>query len=92
LAGTGPVVASLDETTSRIAAGLPGFAAKATNELPSGMVRLVDEYYAAKLREFAESRVRASMTRDERMAEMKRVVEETRLKAKARQGRAGPDL
>ena len=92
LAGIGPVVADIDEYTSRLTTGLPGFTAKAADELPPELLKLVKEYYALKLQEFAESRAQASMTPEERMAEMRRIVEENLRKAKARQERAKPDL
>lgn len=92
LAGKGPVVASIDEYSGRITTGLPGFSAKAGAEFPPDLLKLVKEYYAIKLQEFAESRAQASMTPEERMAEMRRIVEENARKAKAQRDGAKPDL
>lgn len=92
LAGAKSIVANIDEYTSRISMGLPAFMANASTELSPELVGLVSGYYSIKLREFAESRARAFMTREERMAEVERRMEEIRLRAKAKQGRSVPDL
>lgn len=80
LAGTKSVVESIDEYASRISSGMPGFTAKASAEFPPDLFNLVKGYYSMKLLEFSETRARASMTPEERMAEMRRFHEEMLLK------------
>lgn len=92
LAGTKSVVGGIDEYTSRISSGMPGFTAKASAELPPELLNLVNGYYSMKLQEFSETRARASMTRAEREAERQRFHEEMLLKARANQRKPVPDL
>lgn len=92
LVGTEPIVASIDERTNRISTGLPKFKSKASAEFPAGLVKVVDDYYAMKLQEFAESRIAVSMTPEERQARMQRLTEEIRAKAGAKPEKRSPDL
>ena len=80
LVGTGPVVDNIDEYTSRITAGLPKFKSKASAEFPAELLKVVDDYYTMKLQEFAESRSLASMTAEEREANVRRMMEVIRAK------------